>query len=93
MLDEPMLMWSKPGSHLPELERALDQNAREHSGRALGEPNAFIRDYTSGPITVLCAKGGWWTEYMRVHGKDWKGPVEADEGFLEIVRDLGKPRK
>src|SRR5437762_10559220 len=82
--------WSKHGDCRAEVDRMLALNANHNGGKVVGDPEAFIREFGGEPRTVLAARGDWWTEYLRVHGRDWKGPVLADALFLDELRQYGK---
>jgi hypothetical protein len=85
---EKRLNWLREGDHRAFLERAIDQCAKEHGGKPVGEPSTWPAKQPNGAaITGFSARGAWWLEYMGVHGKDWIGPLDDDR-----IRDITNPR-
>jgi hypothetical protein len=78
-----MRLWAKKGNHQEWAEAAIRKNAVEHGGRVVGNPTCMVRTFDDGEHTVLGAEGGWWQEFMSVHGKDWRGPVNDEDGSVE----------
>jgi len=81
-------VWLRLGDHRAEMDRAIARCASENGGKTVGDPSVRARaDSTGQEFTGLEASGGWWLDFMRVHGTDWLGPVPADK-----VRDVLHPR-
>lgn len=87
--DARRFVWLRLGDHRSEMDRAIAACAAEHGGSPVGAPTVLSRtDQVGERFTSLEASGPWWREYMAVRGKDWVGPVSADE-----VRDILRPRR
>ena len=79
MKPESRHIWLRHGDHRIALDRSIAVCSAEHRGSAVGRPTVVVhRDGDGHVFTGLEAAGTWWLEYMRVHGKEWTGPISRD---------------
>lgn len=91
MKREARYIWLRHGDQRAVLERAIAESARAHRGEAAGRPTIAVHEDADGNVfTGLEAAGAWWVEYMRVHGKEWTGPISRDQAA--DILDGRRPR-
>jgi hypothetical protein len=66
MNNQLRFVWIRVGDHKAEAEQMIQQNARDHRGKVIGDPTVLVRTGKLGAVTVLSASGHWWHEHLAV---------------------------